>query len=226
MRNCCLAVVVATFVASGCNSAAAFTPQSSSFSSASATISSSSCCISPSLQLSINNNDSNDDIIHGGYTLLSDGESNNNNVINRRRAVQQFSLAFLSSSIILESQQQPANANDDLFKSNPLTNPVFEKLRIINQDEADNIKYGGELESGSAKPTAFDQYVQLLQPILIVDDDLNQIDKLLKEDRPKTKDAYSSLFQQIDTILSKSLFDKINFKKGKNEHTFSFSHDS
>ena len=221
MRNCCLAVVVATFVASGCNSAAAFTPPSSSLSPASA-ISSSSCCISPSLQLSINNNnnDSNDDIIHGGYTLLSEGESNNN-IINRRRAVQQFSLAFLSSSIILESQQQPANANDDLFKSNPLTNPVFEKLRIINQDEADNIKYGGELESGSAKPTAFDQYVQLLQPILIVDNDLTQINKLLKEDRPKTKDAYSSLFQQIDTILSKSLFDKINFKKGKNEHTFS-----
>lgn len=225
MRNCCLAVVTATFVASGCNSAAAFTPPSSSLSSVSATISSSSCCISPSLQLSINNNDSNDNIIHGGYTLLSEGESNNN-VINRRRAVQQFSLAFLSSSIILESQQQPANANDDLFKSNPLTNPVFEKLRIINQDEADNIKYGGELESGSAKPTAFDQYVQLLQPILIVDNDLTQINKLLKEDRPKTKDAYSSLFQQIDTILSKSLFDKINFKKGKNEHTFSFSHDS
>ena len=225
MRNCCLAVVTATFVASGCNSAAAFTPPSSSLSSVSATISSSSCCISPSLQLSINNNDSNDDIIHGGYTLLSEGGSNNN-VINRRRAVQNFSLAFLSSSIILESQQQPANANDDLFKSNPLTNPVFEKLRIINQDEADNIKYGGELESGSAKPTAFDQYVQLLQPILIVDNDLTQINKLLKEDRPKTKDAYSSLFQQIDTILSKSLFDKINFKKGKNEHTFSFSHDS
>ena len=213
MSNCCLAVVAVTFFASGCNSAAAFTPPSSSLSSASA-FSSSSCCISPSLQLSINNNDSNDDIIHGGYTLLSDGESNNN-IINRRRAVQKFSLAFLSSSIILESQQQPANANDDLFKSNPLTNPVLEKLRIINQDEVDNIKYGGELESGSAKPAAFDQYVQLLQPILIVDNDLNHIDKLLKEDRPKTKDAYSSLFQQIDTILSNSLFDKINFKKGK-----------
>ena len=139
-------------------------------------------------------------------------------MLNRRNAIQQFTTTLaIASSVSASTSIQPANAaSDELFKPNPLTNPVLEKVRIWNQDEVDNIKYGGELESGSAKPAAFDQYVQLLQPILQVDSDLRQIDTYLKEDgKDGTKEEYLLLFQKIDKILSQSLLDKINFKKGK-----------
>ena len=139
-------------------------------------------------------------------------------MLNRRNALQQFTTTLaIASSVSASTSIQPANAaSDELFKPNPLTNTVLEKVRIWNQDEVDNIKYGGELESGSAKPAAFDQYVQLLQPILQVDSDLRQIDTLLKEDgKDGTKEEYLLLFQKIDKILTQSLFDKINFKKGK-----------
>ena len=162
-------------------------------------------------------------MINSDHDLHSHNTTNNDGtlpdfMLNRRNALQQFTTTLaIASSVSASTSIQPANAaSDELFKPNPLTNPVLEKVRIWNQDEVDNIKYGGELESGSAKPSAFDQYVQLLQPILQVDSDLRQIDTYLKEDgKDGTKEEYLLLFQKIDKILSQSLFDKINFKKGK-----------
>ena len=159
----------------------------------------------------------NSDDLHSHNTTNNDGTLRDF-MLNRRNAIQQFTTTLaIASSVSASTSIQPANAaSDELFKPNPLTNPVLEKVRIWNQDEVDNIKYGGELESGSAKPAAFDQYVQLLQPILQVDSDLRQIDTYLKEDgKDGTKEEYLLLFQKIDKILSQSLLDKINFKKGK-----------
>ena len=153
-------------------------------------------------------------MINSDHDLHSHNTTNNDGtlpdfMLNRRNALQQFTTTLaIASSVSASTSIQTANAaSDELFKPNPLTNPVLEKVRIWNQDEVDNIKYGGELESGSAKPAAFDQYVQLLQPILQVDSDLRQIDTYLKEDgKDGTKEEYLLLFQKID---------KINFKKGK-----------
>ncbi|KAL7446015.1 hypothetical protein ACHAXH_009829, partial [Discostella pseudostelligera] len=117
-----------------------------------------------------------------------------------------------------------STTNSDLFKPNPLTNPLLEQIRIWNQDEADNIKYGGELASGSdGPPSALDQYATLLQPILGVEYDLARIDQLLRGGADTTsttkREDYLSIFTQIDTILSSSsslLSNKLNFKKAFN----------
>jgi dimeric dUTPase (all-alpha-NTP-PPase superfamily) len=111
-----------------------------------------------------------------------------------------------------------AGATSDLFKPNPLTNSALEQIRIWNQDEADNIKYGGELESGSSKPGAFEQYVDLLQPILQVQSDLATINQLIIDcsNDKKTKEEYITIFQNVNEILSQDVFDKIKFKKAFN----------
>jgi len=144
-------------------------------------------------------------------------------IADRRNALRKLSLAFLStasaaSSIVPQraNAASPSSSSSDLFKPNPLLNPVLEKVRIWNQDEVDNIKYGGELESGSAKPAAFDQYVALLQPILAVEGDLVAINELVNDGKLVTKEDYQALFAKVDAMLSKSQFDKINFKKAFN----------
>jgi len=153
---------------------------------------------------------------------INDSNGNDSTVsidtINRRNAIQQFAVTFISTTTAIP---QLANAAGDpnLFKPNPLTNKALEQLRILNQDEVDNIKYGGELESGAAKPSELSQYIELLQPILEVESGLEQVDKLLLTSTSSTKEDYLSLFQQIDKLLSNSLFDKINFKKGKSMYT-------
>ncbi|KAL9189457.1 hypothetical protein ACHAXT_009132 [Thalassiosira profunda] len=133
----------------------------------------------------------------------------------RRDALQTLSLAFISAAAI-SSAPQSASAASDLFKPNPLTNPVLEQMRIWEQDEKDNIKYGGELESGTAKITGLEQYTGLLQPILTVEKDLATIDKLLTEGKPSTKEDYTAVFEKVDGILALSIFDKISFKKAFN----------
>ena len=60
-----------------------------------------------------------------------------------------------------------ASANDsDLFKPNPLTNPFLEQIRIWEQAEADELKYGGELAPGDAgNKGKVEAYPRLLVPI-------------------------------------------------------------
>jgi hypothetical protein len=140
--------------------------------------------------------------------------------VERRRVLFQFVtsslLAVISATALVPSGVAQA-ASSDLFKSNPLTNSALEKIRIWNQDEVDNIKYGGELESGSAKPGAFQQYVDLLQPILGVKSDLDNINQLISNnDKLSTKEEYVAMFDNVNQLLSHEIFDKINFKKAFN----------
>ena len=198
-------VVLATILLSGRGGALAFsTPPISHLLKFIQTESSTSCDTTTTYTTRLSaSRDKNDD----DSTISID-------TMNRRNAIQRFAMAFISSTTAIP---QLANAAGDpnLFKPNPLTNKALEQLRILNQDEVDNIKYGGELESGAAKPSELSQYIELLQPILEVESGLEQVDKLLLSSKSSTKEDYLSLFQQIDKLLSNSLFDKINFKKGK-----------
>ena len=200
-----LAVVLATILLSG-GGALAFspTPISSLLNFIPSAESSASC--DTTTRLSARRDDYNDN---------DDDSTISIDTMNRRNAIQRFAVAFISTTTATIPQFANAAGDPNLFKPNPLTNKALEQLRILNQDEVDNIKYGGELESGAAKPSELNQYIELLQPILEVDSGLEQVDKLLLTSKSSTKEDYLSLFQQIDKLLSNSLFDKINFKKGK-----------
>ncbi|KAL7494936.1 hypothetical protein ACHAWT_003526 [Skeletonema menzelii] len=136
--------------------------------------------------------------------------------LERRRVLFQCATSLIATTATVVAPSS-AQAASDLFKPNPLTNSALEQLRIWNQDEADNIKYGGELESGSAKPGAFEQYVDLLQPILGVKSDLESINQLISgNDQLTTKEEYIAMFDKVNEILSHEIFVKIQFKKAFN----------
>jgi len=139
------------------------------------------------------------------FTLFMTGKENDDchhsdifTKSSRRRLLSALcSISFLTSST-------PVSAKDELFKPNPLTNPVLEQLRIWEQAEADNIKYGGELAPGS--PKGRDAYAKLLIPILSIQKDIDVVyDKLHAPNGPNLKDA--------NEILSKPQFQKLTFKK-------------
>jgi hypothetical protein len=57
-----------------------------------------------------------------------------------------------------------------------LTSSLLERYRIWDQEMADNLKYGGELERGdAANKGRVDAYPELLVPIVRMQDDLTQI---------------------------------------------------
>lgn len=97
-----------------------------------------------------------------------------------------------------------SSAKDELFKPNPLTNKVLEKIRILEQAEADNIQYGGELAPGS--PIGREQYAKLLVPIMIIQKEIDELDTLV---HMPNGDGLA----QADTILSKKQYEKLQFKK-------------
>ena len=132
--------------------------------------------------------------------------------VRRREAVQL--IAFFSAA----STSSPAGAESQLFKPNPLTNGVLEKIRILEQDEKDNIQYGGELESGDAKPSTVEQYVALLKPVLEIEGDLKRIETLVREEL-STKEDYLKMLDGVDEIISKTIFDKIAFKRTFNAYS-------
>ena len=132
--------------------------------------------------------------------------------VRRREAVQL--IAFFSAA----STASPAGAESQLFKPNPLTNGVLEKIRILEQDEKDNIQYGGELESGDAKPSTVEQYVALLKPVLEIEGDLKRIETLVREEL-STKEDYLKMLDGVDEIISKTIFDKIAFKRTFNAYS-------
>ncbi|KAL7529554.1 hypothetical protein ACHAWF_003028 [Thalassiosira exigua] len=185
-----------------------FAPSPSAFSSAVATSSVSRSRPSPGLLSGTGINCNSNDELDVDETASPE----------RRGALRRMAAlaASLSSLAVTSSSPRPAEAaSSDLFKPNPLTNSVLEQMRIWNQDEADNIRYGGELESGSAKPAAFDQYVRLLQPILAVEGDLGEVGRLLSG-KVSSNEEYVAMLEKADAILSKPLFEKIQFKKAFN----------
>lgn len=155
--------------------------------------------------------------------------------IARRDVTKRLASTFLFASTITST---PSNAhaatnnnNNDLFRPNPLTNPILEQLRIWNQDEVDNIKYNGELTSGSAGRLdgGLEQYKLLLQPILSVEYNLATIDSLLLQNEKSSSSSssskssiertekYTTLLTTINNILSQPILsDKIIFKQSFN----------
>jgi hypothetical protein len=110
-----------------------------------------------------------------------------------------------------------ASARDEIFKPNPLLNPLLEQLRIMEQAEKDNIKYGGELEKGDAgNKGKVDAYPSLLVPILKIDMEFNEIRSLVRSggDSKPSKEAMSKAL----AILQQPTYDKINFKKTFNKY--------
>ena len=116
-----------------------------------------------------------------------------------------FSLGVCVATVL----PQDALADDRLFRPNPLTNKVLEQFRIWEQAEADEIKYGGELERGDAKISAADQYAKLLVPIIRMSEELTQVDALIRDDQ----------LARAQTILSKPTYNKIQMKKVFNSNS-------
>lgn len=135
-------------------------------------------------------------------TAMLKNDTNEKDAISERRKIIFSILAPLS---VIGTHQQVANAADDrLFKTNPLTNPLLEQIRILEQAEADNIKYGGELAPGSQKGR--EAYAKLLVPILQIQKDLIKVNDLIV-----MKDGEG--LQEAMKILNKSQFEKLQFKK-------------
>jgi hypothetical protein len=129
-------------------------------------------------------------------------EMNNNSNMGRRKAL----FSFLAPITIIGTTNSAANAagDDRLFKANPLMNPILEKIRILEQAEADNIQYGGELAPGS--PKGRDTYAKLLIPILDMQTDFEKVRDLVYE-----KDGAG--LDEAMKILNKPYFEKLIFKR-------------
>lgn len=109
-------------------------------------------------------------------------------------------------------QPDAAFARDELFKPNPLTNPILEQIRILDQAEADNIRYGGELAPGS--PRGRETYANLLVPILTIQSDLMRVEQLLIDSQGGGKvNNFAGKLDAMDKILSQPKFEKLQFKK-------------
>ena len=113
-----------------------------------------------------------------------------------------------------------AASDDRLFRPNPLLNPVLEQLRIWEQVDKDNMKYGGELEAGDAgNKGKVDAYPTLLVPILKIDQELNEINTLVHSggDNNNSKPSKDAMSKAL-TILQSPTYDKITFKKTFNKY--------
>jgi hypothetical protein len=98
-----------------------------------------------------------------------------------------------------------AGTDTTLFRPNPLINPVLEQFRIWDQEYADNIKYGGELERGDAgNKGQVDGYPRLLVPILAMAQDLERVKEAVMD---------RSTFSLAITILQQPKFAKTEFKR-------------
>lgn len=123
----------------------------------------------------------------------------------RRDALSVFAKTIAAGILGAATIVEPTSAKDELFKPNPLTNPVLEQIRIWEQNEADNIKYSGELAPGS--PKGREAYAKLLVPILSIERDLHIVDDLVHNENKL------GALTKADAILSKEEFKKIPFKK-------------
>jgi hypothetical protein len=116
-----------------------------------------------------------------------------------------------------------ATTDSSLFRGQPLlTNPLLEQVRIWNQAQADNIRYGGELERGDAANRGqVSAYPQLLVPILRMARDVDRLVASLESSssssslpasvkvlsRPRLDDA------EMVALLAQPVYDTIEFKR-------------
>ena len=137
-------------------------------------------------------------------------EHDNRGPIGGRRSFLALATPLLSGGFSIVSATSGttsrANAADELFKTNPLTSPMLEQVRIWEQAEADDIKYRGELAPGDAgNKGKVDAYPKLLIPVLQMERDLQKVDSLVHGGRDDWKEALK--------ILQQTKFDKVAFKK-------------
>lgn len=120
----------------------------------------------------------------------------------RRKLLQQ---TIVQTAAALLVGVESAHAASSTFPTNPLVNPVLEQIRIWDQDQADNIKYNGELEKGSAGNRGQNgAYPKLLVPILAMARDLEQV-------RTSVQDP--SGYDEAMGLLKTKQFTKTEFKK-------------
>ena len=118
----------------------------------------------------------------------------------------------MSAAVTLLSTTPPAWAAESsqsaLFQPNPLTNGFLEQIRIWEQAEADNLKYGGELARGDAgNKGQVSAYPRLLVPILVVAQELGAVSRAVQTGGPTTQ--YAEALQ----ILRQSKYEKVEFKR-------------
>lgn len=131
--------------------------------------------------------------------------------VSRRDYLQAIAVGVGSLSVLVPN---PAMAKEDLFKTNPLTNPLLEQMRIVEQAEADDLKYSGELERGDAgNKGKTEAYPRMLAPILGISKDLDRIDQLVSKETSGAEE-----WKQARQILAKPEYEKINFKKIFNKY--------
>jgi hypothetical protein len=125
------------------------------------------------------------------------------NIMNRRDVLS----SVLSIQLVSILSPQYVHAKDELFRPNPLTNPVLEQIRIWDQEYADNIKYGGELEKGDAgNKGKVEAYPMLLVPIIEMSQDITRVQELVLK-----RDQIS--YRQARDAISKPMYEKVAFKK-------------
>lgn len=123
-------------------------------------------------------------------------------------------LATVLATFTLPVLPQLAVAKDELFRPNPLTNPVLEQIRIWDQNFADEIKYNGELEKGDAgNKGKVEAYPRLLVPIIEMSNDINKIHDLVAVGSATTMSINRESYKTAREILSQSKYDTIPFKK-------------
>ena len=107
-----------------------------------------------------------------------------------------------------------SNSNSPLFQPQPLTNSVLEQIRIWEQAEADNLKYGGELERGNAgNKGQTSAYPQLLVPILVMAQELDTISQIVAVGNKEKPGEASRYYAELKHILDQPKYNKIEFKR-------------
>jgi hypothetical protein len=128
----------------------------------------------------------------------------NDSLVTSRRA-----FGFTSLAVILSVPQVSTAATDNrLFESNSLlTNRVLEQIRIWEQEEANQLQYGGELARGDAgNQGKVSAYPSLLVPILELDQQLQEMQRALVK-RENYATVLALLQQpQYETVALKRAF--------------------
>lgn len=132
-----------------------------------------------------------------------------------------FQKAMLGGAVIATALVPSAAHADDVFGKNPLTNSVLEQFRIWEQAEADDLKYGGELERGDAGNRGqVEAYPRLLVPILAMAQDLERIERLVvvgshaNENGSSTRQGWT----EARRLLAQPQYEKVAFKKVFNKY--------